>query len=83
MTKPQGTIRISGKNKFQKQGKKWVYIGYVSKPKPVFPPVTLPDHIRATKYPHYYVSNDGIAYREPRLIDVQNNFKYGKINQMM
>ena len=79
MTKPQGTIRISGKNKLQKQGKKWVYIGYVSKPKPVFPPVTLPDHIKPTAYPCYYISNDGIAYREPRPRDASGC--HGEINQ--
>ena len=79
MTKPQGTIRISGKNKLQKQGKKWVYIGYVSKPKPVFPPVILPDHIKATAYPCYYISNDGIAYREPRPRDASGC--YGEINE--
>ena len=79
MTRPQGSIRISGKNKLQKQGKKWVYIGYVAKPKPVFPPVTLPDHIKPTNYPHYYVSNDGIAYREPRRCDKDG--RYGEVNE--
>ena len=93
---PEGTIRTRtiGTKEWQviKKDGKWVHIkkpkGYFKKdqpkpqkPKPVFPPVTLPDHIRATKYPNYYVSNDGVAYRKPRLTDVQNNFKYGKINQ--
>lgn len=44
-----------------------------------FPPIRIPDHIRPTKYPHYYVSNNGIAYREPRPID--KNGKYGSINE--
>ena len=44
-----------------------------------FPPVKLPDHIKATKYPNYYISNDGIAYREPRNIDAYGRF--GEINQ--
>ena len=47
--------------------------------KPNFPPVTLPDHIRPTNYPHYYVSNDGIAYREPRRCDKDGRF--GEVNE--
>tara|TARA_R100000353_G_C6484820_1_gene190177 strand:+ start:41 stop:1084 length:1044 start_codon:yes stop_codon:yes gene_type:complete len=69
---------------------KWVYVkkpkGYFKKdqpkpekPKVIFPPVTLPDHIRATKYPHYYVSNDGVAYREPRQCDKDGRF--GEVNE--
>ena len=80
MTKPEGTIRTNTDGTIQKkQGKKWVYIGCVPKPKPVFPPITLPDHIRPTKYPHYYVSNDGVAYREPRPRDASGC--HGEINQ--
>ena len=69
--------------------RKWVYIkkpkGYFKKDQPKkkwvnnFPPVTLPDHIKPTKYPHYYVSNDGIAYREPRRCD--ENGRFGKVNE--
>tara|TARA_B100000427_G_scaffold218947_1_gene182973 strand:+ start:189 stop:1085 length:897 start_codon:yes stop_codon:yes gene_type:complete len=44
-----------------------------------FPPVNLPDHIKPTKYPHYYVSNDGIAYRKPRNIDAYGRF--GEVNE--
>ena len=68
---------------------KWVYIKkpkehfkkYQPKKKWVnnFPPVTLPDHIRPTKYPHYYVSNDGVAYREPRRCD--ENGRFGEVNE--
>ena len=32
MTLPEGTIRIKEQSKYQKKGKKWVYIGYVPKP---------------------------------------------------
>ena len=72
--------------------RKWIYIKKpreewdmpMAKPKPqkpipVFPSVNLPDHIKPTNYPNYYVSNDGIAYREPRPIDASGRF--GKINQ--
>jgi len=90
--KPEGTIRTkTNGNIEQKRGKKWVYIGCDSELKkkanakfqeqwePNFPPVTLPDHIRPTNYPHYYVSNDGIAYREPRRCDKDGRF--GKVNE--
>ena len=69
--------------------RKWIYIKkpkehfkkYQPKKKWVnnFPPVTLPDHIRPTKYPHYYVSNDGVAYREPRRCD--ENGRFGEVNE--
>jgi hypothetical protein len=44
-----------------------------------FPSIKLPDHIKPTKYPRYYVSNDGIAYREPRPRDASG--RYGKVNE--
>ena len=44
-----------------------------------FPPVKLPDHIKPTNYPRYYISNDGIAYREPRPLDAYG--RYGEINE--
>ena len=91
--KPEGTIRTkTNGNIEQKRGKKWIYIGCDSELKkkanakfqkepwePNFPPVTLPDHIRPTKYPHYYISNDGVAYREPRRCD--ENGRYGEVNE--
>lgn len=72
------------------EDRKWIYIkkpkGYFKKDqpkqpkaKPVFPPVNLPEHIKPTNYPYYYVSNDGIAYREPRPIDA--NGKFGEVNE--
>ena len=72
------------------EDRKWIYIkkpkGYFKKdqpkpqkPKPVFPSVNLPDHIKATAYPCYYISNDGIAYREPRPRDASGY--HGEINQ--
>lgn len=83
-------IRPNGTRWKVGEDRKWVYIkkpkGYFKKdqpkpqkPKPVFPPVTLPDHIKPTNYPRYYISNDGIAYREPRPRDALGC--HGKINQ--
>ena len=91
--KPEGTIRTrTNGNIEQKRGKKWIYIGRdpevsmehrkkYSKKKPLvtFPPVNLPDHIKPTKYPHYYVSKYGVAYREPRQCD--KNGRYGEVNE--
>jgi len=68
-TNPQeGDIKIypsKPNEKWRYTNGKWVYIkkpkGYFKKDQPKekwvpnFPPITLPDHIRATKYPHYYV----------------------------
>ena len=89
----EGDIKIMPSNpnaKWRYTNGEWVYIkkpkGYFKKdqpkpekPKVIFPPVTLPDHIRATKYPHYYVSNDGVAYREPRQCDKDGRF--GEVNE--
>ena len=89
MTLPEGTIRTrTNGNMLQKRGKEWVYIGCVSgikrqsrpkKPEKVFPPVTLPDHIRPTNYPYYYVSKYGVAYRKPRKCDKSG--RYGEVNE--
>ena len=83
-------IRPNGTRWKVGEDRKWVYIkkpkGYFKKdqpkpqkPKPVFPPVNLPDHIKPTNYPRYYISNDGIAYREPRPLDAYG--RYGEINE--
>ena len=83
--RPDGTKWIVGEDR------KWIYVKKLreewnrtkAKPKekwvPNFPPITLPDHIRATNYPHYYVSNDGVAYREPRRCD--ENGRFGEVNE--
>ncbi len=91
----EGDIKIMPSNpssKWRYTNGKWVYMkkqkGYFKKdqPKPPkkewvnnFPPVTLPEHIKPTNYPHYYVSNDGIAYREPRQRD--EGGRYGEVNE--
>ena len=66
MTLPEGTIRIKEQSKYQKKGKKWVYIGYVPNPEPVFPPVILSSNMKETSYPGYYITEEGDAYRLPR-----------------
>jgi len=66
MTLPEGTVRTRADGKIvEKRGKKWVYIGYMPKPDPVFPPVNLPSNVRETSYPGYYISEEGDAYRLP------------------
>tara|TARA_B100001250_G_scaffold370640_1_gene354927 strand:+ start:47 stop:1120 length:1074 start_codon:yes stop_codon:yes gene_type:complete len=83
ITRPDGTQWKVGVDR------KWIYIRkpkehfkkYQPKKKWVnnFPPVNLPDHIKPTKYPHYYVSKYGVAYREPRQCD--RNGSYGEVNE--
>ena len=83
ITRPDGTQWKVGVDR------KWIYIKkpkehfkkYQPKKKWVnnFPPVNLPDHIKPTKYPHYYVSKWGIAYREPRRCDKDGRF--GEVNE--
>ena len=88
----EGDIKImpSNNTKWIYTNGKWVYIKKPKKyfkkdqpkpqkTKPVFPSVNLPDHIKATNYPNYYISNDGIAYREPRPRDASG--RWGEINQ--
>ena len=88
----EGDIKIypsKPNEKWRYTNGEWVYIkkpkGYFKKDQPKkkwvnnFPPVTLPDHIRPTKYPHYYVSKYGVAYREPRRCD--ENGRYGEVNE--
>ena len=83
-------IRPNGTRWKVGEDRKWIYIkkpkGYFKKdqpkpqkPKPVFPSVNLPDHIKPTNYPRYYISNDGIAYREPRRCD--ENGRFGEVNE--
>jgi len=54
-------------------------ISLIDQEKYEFPPIILPDHVKPSKYPHYYVSSDGIAYREPRPVD--RTGRYGEINE--
>tara|TARA_R100000458_G_C8226453_1_gene209385 strand:+ start:178 stop:1014 length:837 start_codon:yes stop_codon:yes gene_type:complete len=89
----EGDIKIMPSNpnaKWRYTNGEWVYIkkpkGYFKKdqpkpqkPKVIFPPVTLPDHIKATNYSHYYVSKYGVAYREPRRCDESG--RYGEVNE--
>jgi len=86
ITDPRGKKWIVGEDR------KWIYIKKPKEhfkkyqPKPPkkewvnnFPPVNLPDHIRPTEFRYYYISNDGVAYREPRRCDEKG--RYGPVNE--
>jgi hypothetical protein len=88
----EGDIKIYPSNpnvKWRYTNGEWVYVkkpkGYFKKDQPKkkwvnnFPPINLPDHIKPTKYPHYYISKYGVAYREPRRCD--ENGRYGEVNE--
>ena len=89
----EGDIKImpSSNTKWMYTNGKWVYVKKpreewnmpIAKPKKKwvnnFPPINLPDHIKPTKYPHYYISKWGIAYREPRRCDKDGRF--GEVNE--
>lgn len=44
-----------------------------------YPPVRIPENMRETLYPGYYITEDGDAYREPGRYD--RNGQYGKVNE--
>ena len=81
MILPEGTIRTT-KNWYQiiKQNEKWVYIKK-EKLKPNYPPIKIPENIKETKYPGYYISTEGVAYRSPGKFDIKRTInKYGLID---
>jgi hypothetical protein len=54
----------------QKEARRKSYLKYRSKiSPPKFPPIKIPDSIRETQYPGYYIGVDGKAYREPGKYD--------------
>ncbi len=67
--KPDGTIRTRTDGTIQeKRGKKWVYIGCISKAGKKdynFPPIKIPPNMVPTEFPGYYITEEGDAYREP------------------
>lgn len=44
-----------------------------------YPTITIPEDVRETQYPGYYVTEDGRVYRRPGKYD--RNGKYGEINE--
>jgi hypothetical protein len=77
MNYPEGTIKTyKNGSQYIKQNGKWTYIKKEKKPKPKskkrvysYPPIKIPENIKETKYPGYYISTEGIAYRTPRKYD--------------
>jgi hypothetical protein len=44
-----------------------------------FPPVKIPENMKETQYPGYYITEDGKAYRVP--VKCDKNGRYGNINE--
>ena len=45
----------------------------------VYPEIKIPENMRETQYPGYYITEDGKAYRAPGKMD--RNGQYGEINE--
>jgi hypothetical protein len=82
MNYPEGTIRVNGKGlRYIKKDGIWVYVKKpreewnvpiaVPKEKVVYnyPPVKIPEGMKETEYPGYYITEDGRAYRRPGKYD--------------
>lgn len=92
MNYPEGTIR---KNKngsqFIKRDGKWMYLKKsretwdipIAKPKQKvvynYPEIKIPESMKETKYPGYYITEEGKAYRRPGKYD--RTGKYGEIDE--
>jgi hypothetical protein len=92
MRYPEGTIRTDKHgNQFIKKDGKWVYLKKpretwnipIAKPKQKvtynYPDVKIPEDMKETQYPGYYITEDGKAYRRPGKYD--RTGKYGEINE--
>jgi len=44
-----------------------------------YPPIKIPENMKETQYPGYYITEDGKAYRVPGKYDRYGH--YGKINE--
>jgi hypothetical protein len=82
MNYSEGTIRTNKKGcRYIKKNGKWVYIKKpreewdapigVSNRKVVYnyPPIKIPEGMKETEYPGYYITEDGRAYRKPGKYD--------------
>jgi hypothetical protein len=92
MKYPEGAIKTNKHgNQFIKKDGQWVYLKKpretwnmpIAKPKQKvtynYPDVKIPEDMKETQYPGYYITEDGKAYRRPGKYD--RTEKYGKINE--
>lgn len=92
MNYPEGTIKTNKKgSQFIRKDGKWVYLKKpremwnipIGKPKQKvtynYPPIKIPENMKETRYPGYYITEDGKAYRRPGKYD--RTEKYGKVNE--
>jgi len=89
---PEGTIKTNAKGvQYIKEDGKWVYLKKprekwltpIAKPKEKvsynYPVIKIPENMKETQYPGYYITEDGKAYRRPGKYD--RTGKYGPINE--
>lgn len=89
---PEGTIKTNKQGaQFIKKDGKWVYLKKprenwnipIGKPKEKvtynYPEIKIPEDMKETQYPGYYITEDGRAYRKPGKYD--RTGKYGKVNE--
>jgi hypothetical protein len=92
MKYPEGAIKINSQGtKYIKKDGKWVYMKKpreewkipIGKPKEKvkfnYPPIKIPEGMKETQYPGYYITEDGRAFRRPGKYD--RNGRHGKINE--
>jgi len=92
MRHPEGIIKTNSQGaKYIKQNGKWVYMKKpreewnipiaVPKQKVVYnyPPVKIPEGMKETEYPGYYITEDGRVYRRPGKYD--RTGKYGELDE--
>lgn len=89
---PEGTIKTNKDGvQYIKRNGKWVYLKKprdqwkvpLAKPKEKisynYPEIKIPEDMKETQYPGYYITEDGKAYRKPGKYD--RTGKYGPINE--
>jgi hypothetical protein len=89
---PEGTIKTNKDGvQYIKHNGKWVYLKKprdqwkvpLAKPKEKisynYPEIKIPEDMKETQYPGYYITEDGKAYRKPGKYD--RTGKYGPINE--
>jgi len=87
MRYPEGTIKTNSQgSSFIKENGKWVYIKKTQRIKEKstrvtynYPPIIIPEGMRETQYPGYYITEDGRAFRRPGKYD--RTGRYGEIDE--
>lgn len=90
MKYPEGSIKVNTQGaKYIKKDGKWVYVKKTKEERKIpkkkskvvysFPPVRIPEGMKETQYPGYYITKDGRAFRRPRKCD--GTGRYGEVDE--